>query len=1059
LRNYPSKSREMNRKRVMKMIKRITSIAVSLLVLLSVLTSISWYYAPPTYADSPVLKWNLMETPGSTDWKNDIVSPSEVNRMAAGYDGKTFYCVDIPYASNIDGSKALYRSDDGGYSWDDNPGIRLFYNMTFAEQANFHVWDVAVAKDNVNIIAAVTNNQSSPLPRNVWVSIDSGVNWQNTHCPAVANISSIDMSNSSPTLFTAVGTRTGTGNGTIYILEAPVVINWVLQPFTGDVLALKFSPNHQSDSTITVVYSDASGTFLNAGYHDTAVNTTEWNSIYGAPVEITDEGPGFSPKADEIISADLDMSADFNGQSPSYRHFYISTDSLINDAGIFRIDDSVVYQLMTATPDKRISSISYYGTYGSGKLLAGEVLGKPCEASVMTWFTDAPMTCPVSCWYPAKKPPTGAAGTIGCTGSRYGNAQVVWSTDGTTVYSATSSTEPLIPGPDWALPYLAGQELDESSFSLSKNNGATWNQIALIDTAITRYIDLAPAGDCSYMYLASVNTAENCAGFDSVWRSQYLPEGHNWERVLCRPTSAEQCVAAQSDNAILRLTGDKTDGQVVFWAARDSYAIWWSPDYGDFWFTINSRLKIQDFTAEDSRTLYVLDSNGLVQRINYVDGGWKPSREVHSCLTSAYSIATAYTETTPDNPLGIVIVGGTVTSGFNVAFSLDGAENFNAIVPELPTQGNNMVLASSSFTSDGTILTINSGGMYAWSVYSNETEWETWWGGSSWPSPVTGFTISRNYSQYFNTPASLWSPATPYVRWSAATADLDPAISLGNPDEPDRRIRICGGLEVGSPITVYVIDQRDFNPPDGGVWFYIDTLVWEGPLLKLPISFSPVKYDPVTGRASEINLTWKPVSLSQGYRIQISKDFEFTEVIADIGRDYFGPFYVPFNFDSPSLIIPPGGGTITDAMGNTWNVPSLEAGHPYYWRAQVEDVLTGDDIKSPWSWVESFIIMQGLPVASPMLGPQILQPATDSCWACNTPVCFSWTPIMNTDNYRLELSPNADMSNPLVDVTVEGTGYQYSGNLQITTTYFWRVKAEEPHDGEWSATACFKINK
>ena len=59
--------------------------------------------------------------------------------------------------------------------------------------------------------------------------------------------------------------------------------------------------------------------------------------------------------------------------------------------------------------NKSIYTIAYFGTYASGKLLAGERMGFPCTATVPTWFTDSPTTCPIPCWYPALKPTTGAA--------------------------------------------------------------------------------------------------------------------------------------------------------------------------------------------------------------------------------------------------------------------------------------------------------------------------------------------------------------------------------------------------------------------------------------------------------------------------------------------------------------------------------------------------------------------------------------------------------------------------------------------------------------------------
>ncbi len=85
----------------------------------------------------------------------------------------------------------------------------------------------------------------------------------------------------------------------------------------------------------------------------------------------------------------------------------------------------------------------------------------------------------------------------------------------------------------------------------------------------------------------------------------------------------------------------------------------------------------------------------------------------------------------------------------------------------LPVRDNTMVAASSSFNSnggDGYILAINSGGMFAYSIYTTGSNpWEEWWGGAAYPDPVTGMAISRNYSEYFCT-AATWGSATPYIR-------------------------------------------------------------------------------------------------------------------------------------------------------------------------------------------------------------------------------------------------------------------------------------------------------
>ena len=1043
-----------------KRIKYFTMAIVAIIVLASIALPIvrSDAIMAEQAADPATLKWIRNDTPGSITDKHDVVSPFEVNRIAIGADGETFYAVDIPNARSADGTRALYKSEDGGISWSDRIGVNLHAKMSVAEKANFRVWDIAIAKDDVNYIAVVTNSAATAHPRNVWISIDGGTDWNSTNCTVSADISCIDISPDAGGRFLVIGTRNGAGGGDVLVFSTSRYSGWVTQVLNGDALSLKYSPSYTSDETYVVVYATCAGTYINGGVYDPVTNKTNWNQVYGGtPPEVTTGGSGTSPKAGQIIGADLEIPSDYSGQAISKRRCYVSTDALVANAGIYRFDDTIPNWILHATDTKRISSIAYYGNYSTGKLLAGEVLGQPCTASVMTWFTDAAMTCPDTCWYSAKKPPTGAAGSDTCTVSGYGNARVAWSPDAEIVYCGTASSASLVSGIGWATPFLTGEDFDESAFSISRNDGQTWNQVSLIDTKISRFYDLAPAPDDSVMYLASVNEQANCSGFDSVWRSRGRSPALIWERILCKPSTQQSCAGGQTNQVILSLPGDKQDGSVVFWAARGTQSLYWSVNSGDYWEAITPAFAIQDMTAEDSSILYVLNTGGKVQKLVFNGSGWRGSTPVSSGLQSGYSIATAYTGMTPDNDKGTVIVGGTGASGLDVVYSLDGAATFIEIGRNLPTTGNTLVCAVSGFRSDGTILAINEGGMYAWSIYGeSDQQWQAWWGGPPWASSVTSIAISRNYSCYFTEP-SLWGgPATPYIRYSSAYAGLDAAVDLGTGAAPTRRTKLAGGLFFDDPVQMWLIDQRDYAPPAGGLWRYSDTLAWAGPSPIQPSNRVAVEFDPVSGKANEINMMWRFKSLSKGYRIQIAKDRNFNLMFVDIGSVWGGPFYTPPDYDNPALIIPPGGGTVKDRNGSTWIVPALEAGHPYYWRVRVRDVLPGDAISSPWSYGETFIVTQGLRVTSPYYGPHLLYPENGCGCACDASVNFSWSPYKTTEKYKFELSEHPDMSMPLVSTEVNTTAYAYKGVTKCNSAYYWRVMATQPAPSEWSAVFSYK---
>jgi len=684
----------------------------------------------PAQAAPGMLKWSTVDTPGSFSDRADIALRSEIDKLVVGPKGTTLLAV---VTRNTVPAMQLYSSGSSGRSWGGTSRLR---DAMLEEWGVFtNVWDAAIAPDDQKFWAVATSSPTIDGPVEVWVTQDGGTTWENTKLGLTADfISCIDISmRYAGKRDILVGTRDGSGFGTakLWVRNSTSFSPWRDQsdPATGDpgntwanpggdVVAAKFSPTYASDGSIVAVYSAAPtgtppGTLLTYGIHDLDANTTTW----GTPIEVKDQAsaPGASPDAATIVTADLELPSDFSGQAASLRRayvsFYSSPKNATNQNGIYRIDDNVVYVLMNATnvTRKNISSIAYVGTYASGKLLAGEVFGDPCTATVPTWFTDSPTVCPIPCWYPALKPTTGAANQGTCSPNSkngYGNAQVCWSSDGILAFVGTGSAclgtfdtpddSINCATPEWPDGYLNWVRWDESAFGISRNNGETWNQLGLIDTTIVQFTDVAPSPDCKTIYLASVNVdweqQMGCDEFDSVWRSSSnpavesplsaMPVGTYWERVFTHVT-AVTCTETQTDIALLRTVPYCADpeGQIVAWAAWGTRAQAWSPDFGDYWAMIVPRDNIQDFCFESATILYNLSPAGLVQKLPYTGTAWStalPSVDTYlGSFLDAHTIA-AY-------PEGKVLVGAGFLYHMN-AYAVSYCANFNTDSPLFAVQ-------------------------------------------------------------------------------------------------------------------------------------------------------------------------------------------------------------------------------------------------------------------------------------------------------------------------------------------------------------------------------------
>jgi hypothetical protein len=859
-------------------------------------------------ATSPAVKagtvrWSTVDTPDNQG--NVIVSPAEINDLAIGIDGKTFYAVDIP-------DSKVYKSLDGGITWND-----LSTHLT-GSGVVLPAWNIAVAPDNPNFVAVVTSDGG--LPRTLFISTDGGVRWQNAGSRAIENIGAIVISPNYGSYDIAIGTRTGTGNGNVYILNSASPGEWISQGLTGDILALKFSTGYRADSSLVAVSATGSGTYVNLGSHDTAANDTNWTTW--GPVEVTASSAGTSSKVNQLITAELELPADFSGQSPNQRRMYVSLDATAN-AGIYRLDDTVCHLLMPPPPT-RISSISYYGTSSSGKLLVGAVLGDTNSAAAMTWFTNEPVTCSGTCWFQAQKAPTGGGN------SGFANAHVIWSHDGSQSYCATASAT-LNNAADWPSAYLTGSPLDESAFSSSQDNGETWNQLSLIDTEIDFLSDVAVTPASDIIYLASINNEGGINSFDSIWRTTGTPTGNSWERVLC--------LMSASDDIIMR-TSNAGNDPTTYFASRSTSNLRQSTDGGQTWNDTLPGVNVNDFTItriDNTPTLYVLSDN-YVRRGTTNGQTWQWSTNTDTTLSTGHTINAT--------PTGVVVVSDGGEGA--VAYSLDGGASFSRTTA-IPEPGKMQVIADYRFRNALPLYAASDSAasqIYYWLVGSS-----SYW--SSMGSPGRSFYGLAQPGTFYGAWSNAGSAAVdrtlepeklepPYIEWDDLIVGFTPGVVFTR--EPS-------SLKASAGINLWAIDDRPYTSTTGRLWNFYDPFSpspqYTSPpppshevLFQAPIAISPTEDQVIpvyldTGDIGAVTFKWRHRTAAEEYELWLAKDSDFTQIVLK-------QIIKPDNMMSPAWILPQTAG--------------LDKGGQYFWKIRVTQAETGETGQGQWSGVMSFSI-------------------------------------------------------------------------------------------------------
>ncbi len=387
---------------------------------------------------------------------------SEVNQIAASSYSSVIYALDST-------NSKLYKSEHTGYSWKD---ISSSITGTLP-------WSIcAISPSDHNIIAIVTNASSE-----VYLSIDGGISFSPTDLATKLDLGEkIKCINISPhygkdNYEIAVGTSTNNGDGKIWINIIGTfsgtwkdistdIEGWTstLLAISGvDVFSVQYSPSFAVDGTILAITASGpstenGNTYLYMGIRDLTTNLIKWNGLPGYPVEICEQGE--NTPGTPITFAVIAIPSDFISTAINQRQIYVcwvnqlpgltvTSDKLDN---VYRLENNQFYRI--GAPDLTCS-LAYYGTLQRGKLLAGSLQSNSTLSGINVYSTQNPQSINPT-WQRSQKSPSGQH-----------SAQISWSPDGNTAYCGTST--------------FNGASFDRSAFSISTDNGITWNQIGLID--------------------------------------------------------------------------------------------------------------------------------------------------------------------------------------------------------------------------------------------------------------------------------------------------------------------------------------------------------------------------------------------------------------------------------------------------------------------------------------------------------------------------------------------------------------------------------------------------
>ena len=361
----------------------------------------------------------------------------------------------------------------------------------------------------------------------------------------------------------------------------------------------------------------------------------------------------------------------------------------------------------------------------------------------------------------------------------------------------------------------------------------------------------------------------------------------------------------------------------------------------------------------------------------------------------------------------VVFRWGTVPTASNYQFQLSTTTNFDVNLWEQSTTNDSL-----------TITDLKASQIYYWRVRSQNIS-----GSSQW-SLVKSFKTKNVKPSKVN----LIGPddrekdivLTPFLVWSRSIGSSRYQLELSN----------SGTFPVGSTAVYLVENDTTYQVPklqQGLVYFWRVTGINEHQVLgetSVSRSFTTINAPTLTSApslispvnnsdslSSTVTLSWQAISGATKYRIQLSRDLDFMQLILDN----------------------------KNVTASQLQVDNLLPSETYYWRVTAINQAGDGPWSSKWSFSTNVII------PAP---PSLLLPSNASVKVSLPPV-LHWNTVQGAESYQIQVSTQSNLteSTPILSSN--------SNSITITTAthrtpYYWRVRAvNKAGVSEWSAAWVF----